>query len=41
LHKNGIVHRDLKPDNVMLDDNNKIILIDFGTAAIMNDNLIS
>lgn len=27
-----VVHRDLKPENVLLDDNNRIMLIDFGIA---------
>lgn len=27
-----IIHRDLKPDNVLLDDNDRIMLIDFGIA---------
>ncbi len=32
IHKNGIVHRDLKPENIFLNEENKIILGDFGIA---------
>jgi serine/threonine-protein kinase len=32
LHKHGVVHRDLKPENVMVDDEDRIKLIDFGIA---------
>lgn len=32
MHKHGVVHRDLKPENVMVDDNDRIKLIDFGIA---------
>ncbi|MGD0734128.1 MAG: serine/threonine-protein kinase [Terracidiphilus sp.] len=32
MHKHGVVHRDLKPENVMVDDNERIKLIDFGIA---------
>lgn len=31
-HKAGIIHRDLKPENVMMSDDNRIILLDFGIA---------
>jgi FixJ family two-component response regulator/predicted Ser/Thr protein kinase len=32
VHVAGIVHRDLKPSNLMLTDDNRIVLIDFGSA---------
>ena len=32
LHNNNIIHRDIKPENILIGDNNKIKLCDFGWA---------
>lgn len=35
MHDNGIIHRDIKPENILLDDNLRIQITDFGTARLL------
>lgn len=39
-HKNGVVHRDVKPSNVMIDENGRVALTDFGLALDVNQGSI-
>ncbi|GJM23286.1 MAG: hypothetical protein DHS20C15_32010 [Planctomycetota bacterium] len=37
-HNHGVIHRDLKPANVLVDDEARVKLIDFGVAQLANDD---
>jgi serine/threonine protein kinase len=32
VHNAGMLHRDIKPDNILIANNNRVVLIDFGSA---------
>lgn len=32
VHKKGIIHRDIKPSNILIDNTNRVYLIDFGSS---------
>ena len=38
LHQNNIIHRDIKPENILIGDNDKVKLCDFGWAKELTVN---
>jgi hypothetical protein len=37
LHSRGIVHRDIRPSNLVLDQSDNVVIIDYETALVLSD----
>ncbi len=40
-HQNGIIHRDIKPSNLMIDQNHKVWVTDFGLAQLQGEEALT
>lgn len=40
-HESGVVHRDIKPGNIIIDDDNKARILDFGLATVAGEDKLT